>query len=160
QGEPRLGLGRPHERPADLPQPRGRAGTERPGRGHPARGARAGVTGFARSGSRLLCDGVSLEEAAARHGTPLYLYSPDAIVEAYRAYQTAFEAVPHRVCYAVKANGAGAILRLFAALGAGADIVSGFELRAALRAGFPADRIVFSGVGKTEAEIAAALEAG
>jgi diaminopimelate decarboxylase len=118
------------------------------------------VTGFVRRGPSLLCDGVSLEEAAARHGTPLYLYSRDAIVEAYRAYETAFAGVPHRICYAVKANGAGAILRLFASLGAGADIVSGFELRAALGAGFPPPRIVFSGVGKTDEEIAAGLEAG
>jgi diaminopimelate decarboxylase len=118
------------------------------------------AAGFARAGTRLLCDGVSLQEAAERHGTPLYLYSRDAIVEAYRTYRTAFEAVPHQVCYAVKANGTGAILRLLAGLGAGADIVSGGELRAALRAGFPAERIVFSGVGKTEEEIAAALEAG
>jgi len=118
------------------------------------------VSGFERRGTSLLCDGVSLEEAAAGHGTPLYVYSRDAIVEAYRAYASAFAAVPHRVCYAVKANGAGAILRLFAGLGAGADIVSGFEMRAALRAGFPAERIVFSGVGKTDDEIAAGLEAG
>jgi diaminopimelate decarboxylase len=118
------------------------------------------VSGFARRDGTLLCDGVSLEEAAARHGTPLYAYSRDAIVEAYRAYSSAFARVPHRICYAVKANGTGAILRLLASLGAGADIVSGFELRAALRAGFPPERIVFSGVGKTDAEIAAALEAG
>jgi diaminopimelate decarboxylase len=118
------------------------------------------VTGFARRDGTLLCDGVSLEEAAARHGTPLYVYSRDAIAEAYRAYTSAFARVPHRVCYSVKANGSGAILRLLASLGAGADIVSGFELRAALRAGFPPERIVFSGVGKTDAEIAAALEAG
>src|SRR4029453_17973519 len=84
----------------------------------------------------------------------------DAIVEAYRAYETSFAPVPHRICYAVKANGAGAILRLMASLGAGADIVSGFELRAALRAGFSPDRIVFSGVGKTDEEIAAGLDGG
>src|SRR5207237_1068407 len=84
-----------------------------------------------------------------------YVYSRDAITEAYRAYQTAFAPVPHRVCYSVKANGSGAILRLLASLGAGADIVSGLELRAALRAGFPPERIVFSGVGKPDDEIAA-----
>ena len=118
------------------------------------------MTGFERRGTALLGDGVSLEEAAARHGTPLYVYSRDLIVAAYRAYETAFAEIPHRVCYSVKANGSGAILRLLVSLGAGADIVSGFELRAALRAGFPPDRIVFSGVGKTEDEIAAALDAG
>jgi diaminopimelate decarboxylase len=118
------------------------------------------VSSFARQGSALLCDGVSLEDAAARHGTPLYVYSRDAIVEAYRLYQAAFAPVPHRICYAVKANGAGAILRLLASLGAGADIVSGLEMRAALRAGFPPGRIVFSGVGKTDEEIASGLAAG
>lgn len=118
------------------------------------------MTGFAREGTTLLGDGVSLAEAAKRHGTPLYVYSRDLIAESYRAYETAFAPIPHRVCYAVKANGAGAILRLLASLGAGADIVSGLELRAALRAGFPPERIVFSGVGKTDDEIAAGLEAG
>jgi diaminopimelate decarboxylase len=118
------------------------------------------VTGFARAGGALVCDRVSLVEVAARHGTPLYVYSRDAIVHAYHAYETAFAPVPHRICYSVKANGSGGILRLLASLGAGADIVSGFELRAALRAGFPPDRIVFSGVGKTDDEIAAGLEAG
>jgi diaminopimelate decarboxylase len=68
--------------------------------------------------------------------------------------------VPHRICYALKANGSGALLRILAGLGAGADIVSGFELQAALRAGFPAERIVFSGVGKTAEEIAHGLDAG
>ncbi len=118
------------------------------------------MTGFERRGPSLLCDGVSLEEAAARHGTPLYVYSRDAIVAAYRSYETAFAGVPNRICYALKANGSGAILRLLASLGAGADIVSGYELQAALRAGFPPERIVFSGVGKTEEEIAAGLDAG
>ena len=118
------------------------------------------MTGFVRADGTLACDGASLEQAAAAHGTPLYVYSRDAITEAYHAYQTAFAPVPHRVCYSVKANGSGAILRLLASLGAGADIVSGLELRAALRAGFPPERIVFSGVGKTDDEIAAGLEAG
>jgi diaminopimelate decarboxylase len=118
------------------------------------------VRGFRRDGSTLLCDGVSLEEAASVHGTPLYVYSRDAVVDAYRSYETAFAPIPHRICYAVKANGSGAILRLLSSLGAGADIVSGLELRAALRAGFPPERIVFSGVGKTDEEIAAALDAG
>jgi diaminopimelate decarboxylase len=68
--------------------------------------------------------------------------------------------VPHRICYAVKANASQALLRILAAMGAGADIVSGGELRAALRAGFPAERIVFSGVGKTDEELALALQSG
>jgi diaminopimelate decarboxylase len=118
------------------------------------------MTGYARAGSELVCDGVSLEAAAADHGTPLYVYSRAAIEAAYAAYARAFAAVPHRICYAVKANGNGAILKLMAGLGAGADIVSGGELLAALRAGFPPERIVFAGVGKTDAELALGLERG
>ena len=118
------------------------------------------MTGFAREGETLACDGVPLEAIAAEHGTPLYVYSRASIEAAYAAYARAFAAVEHRICYAVKANGNGAILRLFAGLGAGADIVSGGELLAALRAGFGASRIVFAGVGKTDAEIALGLERG
>jgi diaminopimelate decarboxylase len=118
------------------------------------------VTGFTRDGEALVCDGVSLEQAGAEHGTPLYVYSRAALEAAYRSYASAFARVPHRVCYAVKANGNGALLRLFAGLGAGADIVSGGELLAARRAGFPSERIVFAGVGKTDAEIALGLEHG
>jgi diaminopimelate decarboxylase len=110
--------------------------------------------GFDRSNGTLTCDGASLEEAATRFGTPLYVYSHDAVVEAYRAYDRAFAPVAHRIHYALKANATGAILRTLAGLGASADIVSGGELLAALRAGFTAERIVFAGVGKTEAEIA------
>jgi diaminopimelate decarboxylase len=118
------------------------------------------VSGFVREGAELVCDGVSLEAAAAEHGTPLYVYSRAAIEAAYSAYARAFASVPHRICYAVKANGNGAILKLLAGMGAGADIVSGGELLAALRSGFPPERIVFAGVGKTEAEIALGLERG
>jgi diaminopimelate decarboxylase len=116
------------------------------------------MSGFARESGELRCDGVALGEAARRFGTPLYVYSAQSIRDAFAAYDRAFAAVPYRVCYALKANGSGAILRLIAGLGAWADIVSGGELRAALRAGFTADRIVFSGVGKSEDEIALGLE--
>ena len=118
------------------------------------------MPGFERSGGALVCDGVSLEDAAAAHGTPLYLYSRAAVEHAYGAYDRAFAPVPHRVCYALKANASGAILRILAGLGAGADIVSGMEMRAALRAGFPAERIVFAGVGKTDAELELGIEQG
>jgi len=118
------------------------------------------MPGFERRGPALVCDGVSLQDAAGRHGTPLYVYSRAAVEEAYAAYDRAFAPVPHRVCYALKANASGAILRILAALGAGADIVSGMEMRAALSAGFAPDRIVFSGVGKTDAEIDLGLEQG
>ncbi len=118
------------------------------------------MIGFTRKGTELVCDGVLLAAAAAEHGTPLYLYSRAAIEAAYAAYARAFAAVPHRICYAVKANGNGAILKLLTGLGAGADIVSGGELLAALRAGFPPERIMFAGVGKTDAELALGLEHG
>jgi diaminopimelate decarboxylase len=118
------------------------------------------VSGFERTAGELRCDGVSLEEAARELGTPLYLYSREVIEASFRAYERAFAPVRPRICYAVKANGNGAILRLLASLGAGADIVSGGELLAARRAGFPAESIVFAGVGKTAAEIALGLEHG
>src|SRR5512134_3799425 len=116
--------------------------------------------GFERVDGELRCDGVSLAEAAERFGTPLYLYSAAMVVEAFSAYDRAFSGTPHRICYALKANASGAILRLLAARGAGADIVSGMELLAAVRAGFPPDRIVFAGVGKSEAELRLAVETG
>jgi diaminopimelate decarboxylase len=118
------------------------------------------TAGFALSEGELRCDGVSLVEAARRFGTPLYVYSRVAIEERWTSYEHAFASVPHRICYAVKANGNGAILRLFAGLGAGADIVSGGEMLAALRAGFPPERIVFAGVGKTDTELVLGLDHG
>ncbi len=108
----------------------------------------------------LRWDGVPLEDAAARFGTPLYLYSAATMLEAFSAYEQAFAGIPHRICYALKANASGALLRLLAARGAGADIVSGLELQAALRAGFPPERIVFAGVGKSEAELEQAVRTG
>lgn len=118
------------------------------------------MPGFERRGATLECDGHSLEDAALRFDTPLYVYSKAALVACYRDYESAFATRPHRICYAVKANASGALLRILAGLRAGADVVSGGELRAALRAGFPADRVVFSGVGKTDAEIHAGVAAG
>jgi diaminopimelate decarboxylase len=116
--------------------------------------------GFTREDGRLCCDGVTLEDAAARFGTPLYVYSASALLSAYDAYALAFAGVPYSICYALKANSSQALLRLLCAKGAGADIVSGMEMRAALRAGFPAERIVFSGVGKTDEELTDGVEAG
>jgi diaminopimelate decarboxylase len=101
---------------------------------------------------------VSLERIAAEYGTPTHVYSASAIAEAYAAIERALGAMPHQVCYAMKANGAPAILRRLARLGAGAEVVSGGELYGALRCGIPPQKIVFSGVGKTDAEIAAALD--
>jgi len=118
------------------------------------------VSGIKRRRGLLECEGVSLEGLATEHGTPLYVYSAAEILDSYEAYDRAFATLPHRICYALKANSSGALLRLLASRGAGADIVSGGELLAALRAGFPPQRVVFSGVGKTEAEIRLGLEHG
>ncbi len=115
--------------------------------------------GFGRQDGELTCDGVSLEELAREFGTPLYVYSWASIEENFRRFEAAFAAVPHLVCYAAKANSSLAILTRLARLGSGADVVSGGELRAALQCGIPADRIVFSGVGKTDEEIASGVDA-
>jgi len=109
---------------------------------------------------RLHLEDVALDTLAERFGTPLYVYSRAALESAYRAYAEAFAATPHLICYAVKANSSLAILNLFARLGAGFDIVSGGELARVLAAGGDAGKVVFSGVGKTAAEMRAALEAG
>jgi diaminopimelate decarboxylase len=101
---------------------------------------------------------VDLHALAAREGTPLYVYSASAIRTRLHALQTALAGMNAGIRYAVKANGNGAILRLLADAGAGADIVSGGELERALQAGMPASDIVFSGVGKTDAEISRALD--
>ncbi len=109
---------------------------------------------------RLYCEDVPLEEIARAHGTPCYVYSRAALEATFRAYDRAFAAREHLVCYAVKANSNLAILNLFARLGAGFDIVSGGELARVLAAGGDPEKVVFSGVGKSEAEMRAALEAG
>ena len=105
-------------------------------------------------------DGVNLAALAAREGTPLYVYSASAMRERIRALRAALQGLDAGIRYAVKANGNVAVLQLLAAEGAGADIVSGGEMQRALRAGMQARDIVFSGVGKTDAEIDAALSAG
>ncbi len=109
---------------------------------------------------RLHLEGVALDTLAERFGTPLYVYSRQALENAYQAYADAFAQTPHLICYAVKANSSLAILNLFARLGAGFDIVSGGELARVLAAGGDPGKVVFSGVGKTADEMRAALEAG
>ena len=112
-------------------------------------------------GAALACGSVSLEALARRFGTPLYVYSADQILERLRMFQEALAGRDHLVCYAVKANSALAILKILADQGAGFDIVSGGELERVIAAAPEAvNRVVFSGVGKTEAEIDRALEAG
>lgn len=111
--------------------------------------------------SALQCGAVSLEQLARRYQTPLYVYNGDQMVERLGMFQQAFSGREHLVCYAVKANSALAILKLLASKGAGFDIVSGGELERVVRAAPEAvGRVVFSGVGKTAAEIDRALELG
>ena len=111
-----------------------------------------------RSGE-LHAEEVPISQIAAAVGTPFYLYSTAAFTAQYRRFAGAFAAERPLICYAVKANSNLAVLRLFAGLGAGADVVSEGELRRALAAGIPPQRIVFSGVGKTRAELEAAASA-
>ena len=109
----------------------------------------------------LHCNGVSLESAARRFGTPLYVYSADHIIGRLTLFERAFRAVPHQVCYAVKANSSLAILKLFADRGAGFDVVSGGELERVLAVDRKtAERVVFSGIGKTAPEMDLALRSG
>ncbi len=110
--------------------------------------------------NELYAEEVPVRRIARKVGTPFYLYSAATLRRHYRVFDQAFKTLPHLVCYAVKANSNLAVLRLLAREGAGADIVSGGELFRALKAGIPAEKIVFSGVGKTAREIRLALKAG
>ncbi|MGD0598672.1 MAG: diaminopimelate decarboxylase [Terriglobales bacterium] len=142
-------------------------------------GARPRPTGAARTAvwgdraTELYCESVSLESLAARHGTPLYVYSAAMIRARMNAFGRAFHSIPHTLCYSVKANSTLAILRLVAGEGAGFDVVSGGELQRVLRvsrkaasrvesqaASRVASKVVFSGVGKTAAEMELALRSG
>ena len=108
-------------------------------------------------GNRLYCEDVPVAEIARKLGTPLYLYSQAALEHNFTVFDRAFQAVPHLVCYSVKANSNLAILALFRRLGGGFDIVSGGELRRVLKAGGDPRKIVFTGVGKEAEEIDLAL---
>ena len=108
----------------------------------------------------MFAEGVGLSTIAEQFGTPSYVYSRATIERHWRAFDEAYSALPHCVCYAVKANSNLAVLNVLARLGSGFDIVSGGELARVLAAGGSADKIVFSGVGKTEVEINDALQKG
>lgn len=112
------------------------------------------------SGGELRCENVALAAIAADLGTPAYVYSRAALSEHFRAYGDALSGTDHLLCYAVKANSNLAVLDVLARLGAGFDIVSVGELERVLRAGGDPRKVVFSGVGKTAAEMARALQAG
>src|SRR3954469_1923189 len=108
----------------------------------------------------LYCEGVALPRAAEEFGTPLYVYSAGTILDHYRRLDSAVVPLDHLICYAVKANSNGAILRMLAEAGAGFDIVSGGELFRVLRAGGAAEKCTFAGVGKSRDEIEYALDEG
>jgi diaminopimelate decarboxylase len=118
------------------------------------------MAAFDYKGTELFCEDVALAAIAEAVGTPVYIYSRGEIERAYHAFDDALAEIPHEICYAVKANSTLGILGVLVQLGAGADIVSVGELYRWLRAGGTAEQVVFSGVGKTEAEIRTALEAG
>jgi len=108
----------------------------------------------------LHAEDLPVAELARRFGTPCYLYSRAALEHNLRAYQQPLSGLPHLICFAVKANSNLAVLNVLARLGAGFDIVSGGELERVVRAGGDPAKVIFSGLGKTEEEIARALELG
>jgi diaminopimelate decarboxylase len=118
------------------------------------------VTGFLLHEGALACDDVPVEEIARQLGTPVHIYSASLIAARYRALDAAFEGHPHRLHYAIKANSTGALVRHLRELGAGADANSGGEIAVAQRAGFPVEDIIFTGVGKTHAELVQAIDLG
>ena len=118
------------------------------------------MSAFHYQNGEYFAENVPLSAIAEEVGTPVYVYSTAALERAYREYADAFAGMPATICYAMKANDSLAVLRTLGRLGAGADVVSGGELRAAMAAGIPADKIVFSGVGKTREELAYAIEQG
>src|SRR5207245_4196518 len=156
---PRRQARRPLSVPRDRGDARRLAQQARRSDRDPLRGEGSAMSHFTQRGGELHCEDVPLASLAAMLGTPLYVYSKAAILDRFRAFDTAFAGVPHLVCFAVKANDHLAILRLLAREGAGFDVVSEGELWKALRAGADGRKIGFSGVGKSEAELDAALAA-
>jgi len=111
-------------------------------------------------GGKLFCEGVSLETLAKKFGTPLYVYSQRTLTSHFQKLDRAMRGVDHLICFAVKSNSNRSVLRTLARLGSGFDIVSGGELQRVIAAGGDPKKCAFAGVGKTEAEIKFALEAG
>ncbi len=108
----------------------------------------------------LYCEDVPVADIAAKVGTPFFLYSHATLTRHFQAFDKAFEGVDHLICYSAKANTNGAILKHFANMGSGLDVVSGGELHRGLAAGVPAGKIAYAGVGKTQDEIDFALNSG
>jgi len=117
------------------------------------------MTAFAYREGSLFCDEVDLVSVAAEVGTPYFVYSGRLLIETFVQFRRALKPLPGIICYALKANGNLALLKILVSLGCGADVVSGGELYRALKAGFPPSHIVFAGVGKTEEEIRWAIDA-
>ncbi|HSQ78456.1 MAG TPA: diaminopimelate decarboxylase [Nitrospirota bacterium] len=115
---------------------------------------------FVYKNGELYCEGVPVKSVAQRVGTPFYLYSSNTLANHVKAFAGAFQGVPNLICFALKSNSNGAVLRLLGREGAGADIVSGGELFRALRAGIAPKKIVYAGVGKRRDEIEYALKIG
>ncbi|HEX4347462.1 MAG TPA: diaminopimelate decarboxylase [Vicinamibacterales bacterium] len=118
------------------------------------------MTGFGVSAGEIVCDGVPLSSIAAREGTPLYVYSAALLRERYRALDEAFGGYPHRIHYALKANSTFALVRLLRDAGSAMDANSVWEIDVARRAGIPPSDIVFTGVGKSPAELECAVGLG
>ncbi len=116
------------------------------------------MSDFAYRDGELAVEAMPLAAIAARFGTPCFVYSRAALEGAFREFDSAFASVPHLVCYAIKANSNLGVLNVFARLGSGFDIVSGGELARVVAAGGEPSKIVFSGVGKTDDEMAQALK--
>ena len=119
-----------------------------------------GAPHVVRRGDDLFIEGCAVADLACEHGTPLYAYSKTAMLDALASYQRALVGRDHLICYAIKANPNLAVIQTFAQAGCGFDIVSGGELERVLAVGVAASKIVFSGVGKTRAEMTRALEVG
>ena len=115
---------------------------------------------FEYKNDQLYAEDIAVADLARRFGTPLYVYSTRTLRRHFRVFDEAFAGTDHLICFAMKALSNLSILKLFASMGSGFDIVSGGELKRCLRAGADAGKIVFSGVGKTDEEIEAALKAG
>ena len=115
---------------------------------------------FQYRGNELYAEEVAVKDIVAKAGTPVYIYSHATLERHFRAMDDAFAAVPHTICYSMKANSNLAVLKTFANVGGGVDIVSGGELYRALKAGIDPKKIVYSGVGKKDDEIEYALKAG
>ncbi|HTE46681.1 MAG TPA: diaminopimelate decarboxylase [Gemmatimonadaceae bacterium] len=118
------------------------------------------TTGFSRVGGQLLCEDVPLERIAREVGTPVYVYSTATIRDRYARLKETLSPIANRIHYTLKANSSRGILNVLRELGSGVDVVSGGELHRALRAGFAPADIIFGGVGKTNRELAEALDAG